>query len=274
MRAVVDEPEGPAAETGYLLDNSAPEAGERFDSLAALFNSVAFRHFEMLGISEGWCCWELGVGGPSVPRWLSDRVGRSGRVLATDIDVRWVQGPLGDNVEVRRHDVAEDDPPPGPFDLVHERLVLIHVQERERSLRQMVGALRSGGRLLVEDFDSNLQPFACPDSSGPEQRRANKIRAGIRVLLASRGADLELGRRLPRLLREAGLVDVAADAYLPIALPAASALEQANVSQVGDELVAAGLASAEEVGAHLKALATGSLDVATPPLVSAWGRKP
>ncbi len=271
---MVDEPASPRARSGYLLDNRAPEAEQRFDSLAALFNPVTFRHVEMLGITQGWRCWEVGVGGPSILHWLSDRVGPSGRVIATDIDLRWVQDVDGDNVEVRRHDVAQDDPPPGPFDLVHERLVLIHVPGRAQALERMVGALRAGGWLLVEDFDSNLQPFACPDAAGPEQERANRIRAGLRALLAGRGADLDLGRRLPRLLRQAGLINVAADAYLPIALPAASALEQANITQVRDELVAAGHATVEEIDAHLTAVAAGVLDLATPPLISAWGRKP
>ena len=273
MRAVVDE-RGAEAETGYLLDNRAQEAGQRFDGLAALYNPVTFRHVEMLGIAPGWRCWEVGVGGPSVPRWLSERVGPSGRVIATDIDLRWVEQDMGENVEVLRHDVAEDDPPPGPFDLVHERLVLIHVTRREEALVRLVGALRPGGWLLAEDYDSVLQPFACPDAFGPEQARANKIRAGLRALLVGRGADLELGRRLPRLLRHAGLVDVGADAYLPIALPAAWALETANISQVRDGLIAGGHATAEEVDAHLVAVAAGELDLASPPLISAWGRKP
>ena len=74
----------------------------------------------------------------------------------------------------------------------------------------MAGALRRGGWLLIEDFDPTMQPFACPDDHGPKQQLANKVRDGFRVLLARRGADLEFGRRLPRLLRDAGLVDVAA----------------------------------------------------------------
>src|SRR3954454_3844535 len=60
----------------------------------------------------------------------------------------------------------------------------------------------------------------CPDEYGPEQRLANKLRFGFRSLLAQRGADLGYGRKLPRLLREAGLIDVKADAFFPIASPA------------------------------------------------------
>ncbi len=263
----------PVGDGPYLLDNRAREAEQRFDSLSALFNPVTFRHVEMLGIGEGWHCWEVGVGGPSVPQWLSARVGPSGRVLATDIDVSWASHIAGGNIDIRGHDVAADDPPTEVFDLVHARLVLIHVTQREQALMRMVTSVRPGGWLLIEDFDPEMQRHACPDEFGPEQALANEVRAGFRVLLAQRGADLEFGRRLPRLMRHAALVDVAADAYMPLALAAGTELEKANVKQVRDGLIAGGHASAEEIDAHLAALERGHLDVTTPPLISAWGRR-
>jgi SAM-dependent methyltransferase len=195
-------------------------------------------------------------------------------VLATDIDVRWAGQAAEAGVELVEHDVAHDEPPAGGFDLVHERLVLVHLPDREQALARMVAALKPGGWILVEDFDSMLQPNACPDETGPEQRRANEMRAGLRELLAGRGAEMTLGRRLPRMLREAGLEDVGADAYLAMALPAAVGMEQANVRQVRDDYVRHGLASDADIDAHLDALAAGRLDVASPALVSAWGRKP
>ena len=103
----------------------------------------------------------------------------------------------------------------------------------------------------------------------PQQHLANRIRAGFTMLLRERGVDPEFGRTLPRLLRDLGLVDVGADAYLPLAVPATVALEQANVEQVRAALVALRSASDDEIDAHLAAARPGALDVATPPLVSA-----
>jgi SAM-dependent methyltransferase len=263
----------PSGESGYLLDNSQSEAGQRFDSLAALFNPVTFRHVEALGITDGWRCWEVGAGGPSIPRWMSSRVGSSGRVLATDIDVSWTREAGGGNIEIRQHDVAADDPPDEAFDLVHARFVLVHVTARERALSHMVSALRPGGWLLIEDFDPAMQPLGCVDVVGPEQERANKIRKGFLTLLAQRGVDLEYGRRLPRMLRDAGLVDVAADAFLPFALEAGAQLEKANVNQVRDGLIAGGHATPEEIDAHLLAVESGRLDVTTSMMICAWGRR-
>ncbi|NUS14909.1 MAG: methyltransferase domain-containing protein [Streptomyces sp.] len=261
-------------ERGYLLDNRQKEAGERFAAFAELFDPVTFRHVDRLGVGAGMYCWEVGAGGPSVPLGLAERVGPHGRVVATDIDVSWTRDAAGGPVEVLRHDVAADPAPGDGFDLVHARLVLVHVADRERALRSMVEALRPGGWLLLEDADPGLQPLLCPDESGPEQRLANRLRTGFRTLMAGRGADLAYGRTLPRLLREAGLEDVQADAYFPLTSPACSLLEAATVRQIRGRLVAAGLATDEEIDRHLASVATGRMDLATSPMITAWGRRP
>lgn len=272
---------------GYLLDNRQAEAGTRFDALATLFNPWTCRHIDQLGIGPGWRCWEVGAGGPSVPAWLADRVGPTGRVLATDIDLSWLpeqslpgawtfgrrKSNRSGGFEVRRHDIGLDEPPAETFDLVHARLVLVHVAQRDRALRSMVESLRPGGWLLLEDADPALQPLICPDEYGPAQRLANKLRRGFRTLLAQRGADLAYGRTLPRLLRDAGLAEVQADAFFPITSPACTLLERATVEQIRERLVAGGIATDAEIDEHLANVDTGQLDLATAPMVSAWGRR-
>lgn len=257
----------------YLLDNQAAEADDRFGALSALFDPVTFRHVDALGTARGWRCWEVGAGGPSVPDGLAARVGPGGRVLATDLETRRLAGRTGPHVEVARHDVVADDPPDGGFDLVHARLVLLHVPAREEALRRMISALRPGGWLLVEDYDVSLQPLICPDAVTPDHRLANTVKAAFRQLLLDRGADPEFGRRLPRLFREGGLAQVQADAYFPLALPAVAALEAANVQQVRSALVERGDVTAADVDRYLELVGTGDLDLATAPLVSAWGRR-
>jgi SAM-dependent methyltransferase len=258
---------------GYLLDNRQREAGERFDALSALFDPTTFRHLEGFGIGAGWRCWEVGAGGTSVVSWLGKKVGRAGKVVATDIDTSRLTPIARPPIEVHVHDVAGDEPPGEDFDLVHARLVLVHVPDRERALRSMIKALRPGGHLLVEDADPALQPLLCPDEYGPEQQLANRLRHGFRTLLAERGADLSYGRRLPRLLRDAGLHRVQADAYFPLTSPACAALESATVRQIRDQLVTAGLATDQDIDRHLANVAAGGMDLATSPMISAWGRK-
>lgn len=258
---------------GYLLDNRQAEAGRRFAALSELFDPGTFRHLAAVGVSRGWACWEVGAGGASVPAWLADRVGPSGRVVASDVDTSWLPA-AGVGFEVLRHDIGLEPPPEGAFDVVHARLLLTHVPQRIAALASMVGALRPGGWLVLEDADPALQPLICPDEYGPEQELANRLRNGFRTLMAGRGAELAFGRTLPRLLREAGLAGVQADAFFPITSPACTALEIATVHQIRERLLAAGLATETEIEQHLGNVATGRLDLATAPLISAWGRKP
>jgi ubiquinone/menaquinone biosynthesis C-methylase UbiE len=258
---------------GYLLDNRQSEAAERFDAFATLFDPTTFRHLEAFGIGPGWRCWEVGAGGTSVVSWLAKKVGPTGRIVATDIDTSRLATAARSPVEVRVHDVAAQEPPGAGFDLVHARLVLVHVPDRERALQSMVKALRPGGRILVEDADPALQPLLCPDEHGPEQQLANRLRQGFRHLLADRGADLAYGRKLPRLLREAGLHRVEADAYFPVTSPACAALESATIRQIREQLVTAGLATDQDIDRHLANVAAGDLDLATAPMISGWGRK-
>src|ERR1039458_7122444 len=48
------------------------------------------------------------------------------------------------------------------FDLVHARLVLVHVPQRAQALAAMVAALKPGGWLLLEEADPGLQGFGLP----------------------------------------------------------------------------------------------------------------
>jgi SAM-dependent methyltransferase len=84
-------------------------------------------------------------------------------VLATDIDVSWLHDADA-GVDVRRHDVATDEPPGDAFDLVHARLVLVHVAARDEALRRMISALGPGGWLVVEDFDTAPRSRRVPRS--------------------------------------------------------------------------------------------------------------
>lgn len=272
------------ATTGrYLLENRHAAAGVRLQALSALFDPSTFSHFDRLGVGPASRCWEVGAGGRSVVDELARRVGPDGYVLATDLDLTWA-GPSADGggvetvrgapVELARHDVVADELPEGPFDLVHARLLLVHLPEREAVIDRLRSCLRRGGHLFLEDADPALQPLSCIDPTGRPGELANEIRQGFRALLAQRGADLAFGRRLPRLLRDAGLVDVEADAYLPVAMAECIPLELATLELIEDDLLDNGVVSRDELDEHRANVARGLVDLSQPPMISASGRRP
>jgi SAM-dependent methyltransferase len=260
----------------YLFDNEAKQAGDRFSALASLFDPVTVRHLDEVGTSAGQRCWEVGAGGGTVARWMADRVGPSGFVLATDLDVQWLEHDLqAPNVQVSRHDVLKDATPSEEFDLVHERLVLLHIADRTTAVERMASALRPGGWMLLEDFDADIGDGGFVDAASDVADLGRSIASAIRALLRTRGADTELGSKLPHLLRRVGFVDIRADAYKVIEhddMP--RDLIRANIVQVRDQLVDRGLATESAIDRYLQRLDDGTLRLTSPTLVSAWGRRP
>jgi SAM-dependent methyltransferase len=200
---------GPAQHAGYLLDNATGEAPVRFAALSAMFDPGTIRHLQECGVGRGWHCLEVGGGGGSIASWLADCVGPTGRVLTTDIDPRFLESLRVPNLEVQRHDIATDPLPERAFDLVHARLVLMHLPERERALARMISALKPGGWLVDEEYDSSsLLPK--PLSSPGEVLLPTQV--AVNRLLDDGGVDRLFGRRLAARLRAHGLACVTAEA--------------------------------------------------------------
>jgi SAM-dependent methyltransferase len=241
------------ARARYVFDNAGAQAGARFSALGALFDPGTIRHLTDLGVAEGWHCLEVGAGGGSIATWLCDSVGATGHVLATDIDPRFLDAAGRPNLEVRQHDIASDPLAEGTFDLVHARLVLVHLPERETALRRIVRALKPGGWLLVEEFDSLSMP---PDPAiNPDEMLLKTFDAMQRVMTA-RGVDMRYGRMLPGRFEAHGLVDVAAEGRVFMIRGGSSGatLYRANFEQLRGAMVQAGLVTDEQVAADLRHL--------------------
>ncbi len=225
--------------TNYIFDNAAErEAAERFSSLEVLHDPHTIRHLLSTGVGPGWQCLEIGGGSGSIGRWLADRVGPEGHVLATDIDPRFLAKSDRANLEVRRHDVTTDPLPESAFDLIHARLVLIHVPQRDAALDRLVRALKPGGWLVIEDYDSVVIDRAFP--TGHENAATvRKCLGALRSLMEARGLDMTWGSSLYRRFVAAGLLDVGVQGHIDLrsgGSPGAR-LDKANLSQVRDEVL-------------------------------------
>jgi SAM-dependent methyltransferase len=136
-----------------LVSNGCRQTRERLALLEDALDPGTTRHLIDLGFAQGWHYLELGAGGGSIAAWLCGRVGPTGRVVATDVDTRFLEAIDCPRLEVWRHDLTADDLPERAFDLVHTRALLWHLPEPERALDQIVGALRPGGWVLIEEPD-------------------------------------------------------------------------------------------------------------------------
>jgi SAM-dependent methyltransferase len=260
-------------DAGYLFDNASGETPTRFAGLEGLWDESTIRYLSNVGVGAGWKCWEIGAGGGSIARWLAERVAPTGTVLATDLDLTRIPKGSLPNLVFVRHDVVHDAIPTAEYDLVHARLVLVHLPEREEVLHALAQSLRPGGSVLIEDFDFVVQDGWEPTT--PDDQLYRRVHRGLQELLHRRGADTRYARRLPQLLRSAGLTDVSVECRLVLGHAAASGIDaiRANFLQTGDELVASGLVSQDDLARALDLLAGAEFPV-LPLLVSAWGRRP
>jgi SAM-dependent methyltransferase len=180
---------------------------ERLALLEQLFDPASRRRRDF--IRPGWRCLEVGAGRGSMAGWLAEQVGANGHVVATDIDVRYLDRLNLPNVEVRRHNILEDSLDAlgaGSFDLVSSRLMLFWLPgKQEAAIRRMTELLRPGGWLVDEDGDWGM--VSPVDSAQPLYAHyQNAWQAG--EWWAKRGYDPFFGRKLPALFEGCGLENI------------------------------------------------------------------
>ncbi len=256
----------------YALDNAGEETRRRFVALPALYDPITKRHLRDRGLGRGWNCLEVGAGNGSIAAWLAQQVAPTGSVLATDIDTRFLDRLDLPCLTVQRHDIVTDPLPSGFFDLIHARLVLLHLPQRQAVLERLIEALKPGGWLVIEDLDCSSL-VADPDV-GLARDPAATIEA-FQAVLTARGCDLLYGRRIPWLLRAQGLQDVEAESRGLLCAGASfyASWTQANIEQVHDEILATGVTQERFDDDHARLNDPGEAFL-TPVMWSVWGRRP
>lgn len=268
------------AEKGYLLGHSEAEMQRLLHQAHVMEHDVA-RFLDAIGPIRNGSAVDFGCGPIGILPELARHVGPNGTVAGVDVEPSMIERA---RIECRRRGltnlalVGGEDVmgalPAGAFDLAHARMVLINVADPAAVLAELVRLVRPGGVVAVQEFDWSTTEC---DPTNSAWQRLKELLAG---LWSSRTFDPYLGRRLPTLLSEAGLVDVRAmsraavdandEPYQRLAVDMAERFET--------ELVSLGLTSRtelrraiEEASAHL---ARAGTTVRRPLMVQAWGRVP
>ncbi len=252
----------------YAFTNAWEHAGRRLEALQESLDPATQRRLLGVGVGPGWQCLELGAGRGSIARWLAEQVGPSGRVVATDIDTRFLESLAGSNLEVRRHDLLRDDLPAGAFDLIHTRLLLMHLPAREEILPRLASALKPGGRLLLEEHD------AFPIRALAAGAYRNVWEAFLPVLAAA-GTNSFWARDLPGRLQELGYVHVSAEVQVPMFPGGSPASEFWSITfdQVRDRIIAAG-AQPQDLEQAIAELTKPACWFVASAMVAVSGRRP
>lgn len=260
----------------YLLGDAADER-TRLMAQAALLEDEARALLDRVDIPLGADVIDIGCGPIGVLPLLSDRVGQHGQVTGFDrhgdrLDhaARTCAG-LG-NDRFALGDATDTGFTPGTFDLAHIRLLLVNVPDPIAVLREAARIVRPGGAVVVQEVD--WLTWQCE----PGLPAWAELREVLLEVWHSRGLDPEIGRRLPMLLRMAGLCEVEATARAGI--DGAGHPYRRLILTFGDRcrdrILTAVLATADELDALVAAVDRHVADPGTVVVramtVPAWGR--
>lgn len=259
-------------ENRYVLaETDAATERARLALLEQRFDPGTTRRLGNLGVSSGWRCLEVGAGNGSIARWLAERVGPAGSVVAADIDTRFLTG-LPDNVDVRELDIRalqlERE-----FDLAHCRALLMHLPDPADALKRIVAALRPGGVLLAEEGDFGLVHFAGHPKSAAQNDAHQQVMATLRE---ARIMDGYFGRKLPEMLLAQGLELQLAENDAAVARFGEPEYEWARITwlQATAKLFAAGLIDAAARTVLEEFFSTPGTVLTSISLVAAGARRP
>jgi SAM-dependent methyltransferase len=177
------------------------------------------------------------------------------------------------NVRVIAGDATSTGLAEHSFQFVHERLLLIVTPEPTKVISEMVRLAEPGGIVAVEDVDIGM--WTCE----PPHHAWARLFAAFEDLYTRDGKDLRVGRRLPGLLRAAGLDKVACKAHARLNVPGDFHQQQllVFVKQFWRQIIDLGLIGQEELASLFQQLEAHLADPATlvvsPLLFQAWGYK-
>ena len=261
----------------YLLGDSPVEIRHLVEQ-AEVYADEAAELFERIGIEAGGAVIDVGCGVLGVLHLLADRVGTHGRVVGLDREPRMVQsgralaGQRGLAIEFIEADATATGLPDRSFELVHARTLLLNVQNPQEILAEMVRIAKPGAVVALQEPDAGA--WSCD----PPHAAFGILRDAILAAYRRTGKDFSIGRRIARMLRDAGLEDVQVRAtarvtrsgeYYQTFLLTIAAL-------VRDLIVQTGELTADEFGSYSGALRAHleSPDTITcqPIIWQAWGR--
>jgi SAM-dependent methyltransferase len=230
------------------------------------------------GLRGGMRVADLGCGVGLVTALLAELVGPGGHVVGIDASgaqlaqARERLNGAGSPVSFVEASATDTGLPPGSFDLVYCRFLLIHLPEPERALREMLALLKPDGILVCEDGDLT--------ASGSEPPSALDAFADLWGRLGPRrGLDYTLGRRLYQMVLAAGFAAPEITFNQPVrARGESKRLLELSVAEAGPAFVEAGLITSWELDHTLDEMrrlaGDGSVLAVMPRMAQVWARKP
>jgi ubiquinone/menaquinone biosynthesis C-methylase UbiE len=230
-----------------FTDSQRSREFERLQAIEQVFDPASQKRLQSTGIAENWRCLEVGAGAGSMTRWLAAAVGENGKVVAVDLDTRFVANINQLNVEVLEADVRHLLLENNSFDLIHARYILIHVPDFQVALTRMLKLLKPGGWIVLEEPDFSAARAIVGEASACQSM--NRVNQAILQMFANRGMDYALGVKLPAILQGLGLQQLSVENDAPLANgdSGIATVMKMSTLQLAEKYIATGRATHEDI---------------------------
>lgn len=259
--------------TEYMFNASSEPGRQQVDCLTSMLDDTSNRMITDLGIAPGWRCLELGAGNGSIAHWLASRVCPDGAVVAVDADTRWLD--RAPNVVAHQQDINDGLPGDGGFDLIHARLLLMHLSRREQLLGDLVEALAPGGWLLLGELSGRRATAVAASDPADTALFERVLEVGMNRVARPGGMDLEWGHDVADHMLRAGLTQVRSEEFAFTAAGGSPGLRyyESLLNQVAEPLHDVGITE-DELRRFSELMRDPGFMAWSYQFVFTWGRRP
>lgn len=251
----MSEPVVPRSSGLHSVDQSV-DAATRFQFLGAEGNKPAMqyakqRSFDLLAVRPGGRYLDVGCGTGDDVCTLAAQVAPNGLVVGIDTDPKMVEeatrraGSLDLPAEFRVADVYALPFEDAYFDGSRADRTFLHLAEPAKALSEMARTLKPGGMIAIQDRDIGTRTIDAPD---------RELTRKITNFWCDSFLGGWIGRSLPRLLEEAGLVDVTMESVTVIDRDYPSFNQQYDLKRIVQRATEAGVVGQDEGANWLAAI--------------------
>jgi ubiquinone/menaquinone biosynthesis C-methylase UbiE len=173
------------------------------------------RTLAQFGLRDGMSLLELGGGPGYVTQQLLEML-PNGQVTVVERDpvlieraANYLKGKGDEHLRIIEGSVMDMPLPDSSFDFAFGRLVFQHLPDPVGAAKEALRVLKPGGKLVIDDIDDRLHTF-----EPVAEPQVEAIYERFRREQASKGGNRFIGRRLPRILQEAGFRNIQIEAIL------------------------------------------------------------
>lgn len=169
-----------------------------------------YQYLKWYGLEDGMKVLEVGCGPGFVTEQLIKNLPKS-KITAIDFDKKLLtnakQLSTTSNVNFIQSSVYDMGLPDNEYDFAIARLIFLHLYEPVKAAEEIFRVLKPGGKLVIIDIDDGIFGVVQPNIENFHSIINKLIR-----MQGDAGGNREIGRSLPRLLKETGYCNISFDA--------------------------------------------------------------